>query len=98
LQFGLPFVEDGSFDGAYREASATIDAEAVIDEGVLGPFGIGLAFCPLDALDGAYGHAVGETFADICNDCISHKANSLLFLATVQIRLRGQFEDLGRQT
>jgi hypothetical protein len=72
LEFGLPLVEDCSFDGADRQAGTTIDAGRVIDICVLGALSIELSLGPVNALHGTNRDAIRDAFAKIGNDGIGH--------------------------
>jgi hypothetical protein len=72
LQFGFPLIQDGAFNRAYGETSSAVDAGAVIDVCVFCTFGVGLAFCPVDALYWTNRDTIGNTLAKISNDGIRH--------------------------
>jgi hypothetical protein len=63
LQFRFPLVQNSAFNRAYREASAAIDAGAVINICIFGAFGIGFTFSPVDALYWTYRNTVSNSFA-----------------------------------
>jgi uncharacterized membrane protein len=72
LKFWLPFIEDGAFYRAYRQASAAVYAGSIINVSVLSIFGVCFALGPVNAFDRTNGNAISNSFAEISDYGVGH--------------------------
>jgi hypothetical protein len=68
LQLRFPFVKYGTLNWAGRQAGTTINADAVVNPGVLCALLVLFAFRPVNTLDRTDRHAITNSLANIRNN------------------------------